>query len=201
MEAFDDDASGYVKIKEVNEFTNAIPPTWNLLRWLAYWSEGTSPRFFSVQIITIYSLPLGWKVEVIKYSRRILQILAKTVEVERHVLPENCSNIQYYLNRPPIGIMQRLIRSADDEISSEAELLDLVHTTMESEIAKWDNILKAGKYEVDSTESFMQLSRGRRVESVRVVELKSGNHSRIHPISIFSPRSMSFSGIICVSSS
>jgi hypothetical protein len=40
IEAFDDDASGYVKIKEVNEFTDGIPPTWTLIQWLAYWSAG-----------------------------------------------------------------------------------------------------------------------------------------------------------------
>jgi hypothetical protein len=42
IEAFDDDASGYVKIKEVNEFTDGIPPTWTLTQWLAYWSAGES---------------------------------------------------------------------------------------------------------------------------------------------------------------
>jgi hypothetical protein len=40
MEAFDDDASGYVKIKEVNDFTDAIPKGWTLLQWLSYWAAG-----------------------------------------------------------------------------------------------------------------------------------------------------------------
>jgi hypothetical protein len=40
MEAFDDDASGWVKIKEVNDYTDGIPPKWNLLKSLAYWAAG-----------------------------------------------------------------------------------------------------------------------------------------------------------------
>jgi hypothetical protein len=40
MEAFDDDASGWIKLKEVNEFTDAIPEKWKLIHWLAYWAAG-----------------------------------------------------------------------------------------------------------------------------------------------------------------
>jgi hypothetical protein len=40
MEAFDDDASGWVKIKEVNDFTDSIPAGWSLIRYLIYWAAG-----------------------------------------------------------------------------------------------------------------------------------------------------------------
>lgn len=40
MEAFDDDSSGWIKIKEVNDFTDSIPRTWILLKWMTYWAAG-----------------------------------------------------------------------------------------------------------------------------------------------------------------
>lgn len=33
IEAFDDDASGFVRISEVNDFCASIPPGWTLLQW------------------------------------------------------------------------------------------------------------------------------------------------------------------------
>jgi hypothetical protein len=47
-EAFDDDASGFVTVGEVNAFTASRPLDWTLLTWLAYWAIGEqaflSPR-------------------------------------------------------------------------------------------------------------------------------------------------------------
>ncbi|KAJ7141879.1 hypothetical protein C8R43DRAFT_831666, partial [Mycena crocata] len=37
LEAFDGDASGFVSVWEVNEFTSGCPDGWSLLQWLAYW--------------------------------------------------------------------------------------------------------------------------------------------------------------------
>ena len=34
-EAFDDDASGFVRISEVNEFCDSVPLGWTLLKWCA----------------------------------------------------------------------------------------------------------------------------------------------------------------------
>lgn len=42
MEAFDADASGFVRVAEVNAFCDSIPEGLNLLQWLAYWAAGTS---------------------------------------------------------------------------------------------------------------------------------------------------------------
>ena len=42
MEVFDADASGFIRIAEVNAFCQSIPEGLNLLQWLAYWAEGAS---------------------------------------------------------------------------------------------------------------------------------------------------------------
>lgn len=41
VDFFDVDASGFVRIAEVNAFCETIPEGLNLLLWLAYWAEGT----------------------------------------------------------------------------------------------------------------------------------------------------------------
>ncbi|KAF9242644.1 hypothetical protein BU15DRAFT_60359 [Melanogaster broomeanus] len=40
LEAFDDDGSGFVSVKEVNTFTSSRPKGWSLPHWLAYWAAG-----------------------------------------------------------------------------------------------------------------------------------------------------------------
>ena len=42
VEAFDDDASGFISIKEANNFSSTRPPSWTLTGWLAYWAAGKS---------------------------------------------------------------------------------------------------------------------------------------------------------------
>ncbi|KAJ7165011.1 hypothetical protein C8R46DRAFT_1277063 [Mycena filopes] len=39
-EAWDDDASGFVTVAEVNRFTSTRPLDWSLPRWIAYWAIG-----------------------------------------------------------------------------------------------------------------------------------------------------------------
>ena len=65
LEAFDDDASGFVTIKEVNDFTKSRPLDWGcaffpglqgrfvhcchrLPHWIAYWAIGNLTRIFEV---------------------------------------------------------------------------------------------------------------------------------------------------------
>ncbi|KAJ7869275.1 hypothetical protein B0H14DRAFT_2571888 [Mycena olivaceomarginata] len=40
LEAVDDDSTGYVTIKEANDFTMSCPKGWSLLSWLAFWASG-----------------------------------------------------------------------------------------------------------------------------------------------------------------
>ncbi len=62
IEALDEDASGYVTIQEVNQFTTSRPKGWryvattaphcnashccSLLHWMAYWAVGTCENIF-----------------------------------------------------------------------------------------------------------------------------------------------------------
>lgn len=51
LEAFDDDATGFISIKEVNMFSSSRPENWTLTSWLAYWAAGESMRIPNVLLI------------------------------------------------------------------------------------------------------------------------------------------------------
>ncbi|KAI9064547.1 hypothetical protein FKP32DRAFT_1569626, partial [Trametes sanguinea] len=69
VEVLDYDASGFVTIQEVNQFTTSRPEGWSLLRWLAYWS-------------------IGWQVAMTDYKRKIHTLLARMREVLPSVRPQ-----------------------------------------------------------------------------------------------------------------
>ncbi|KAI0656679.1 hypothetical protein C8Q70DRAFT_329793 [Cubamyces menziesii] len=72
-EAFDDDASGFITIAEVNHFTSSRPAGWSLLKWLAYWTR-------------------GWHVVLCHYRDKITSLLGEmfallpTIRAENHIL-------------------------------------------------------------------------------------------------------------------
>ncbi|KAI0716104.1 hypothetical protein C8T65DRAFT_642063 [Cerioporus squamosus] len=79
MEAFDDDASGYVTIAEVNRLMDMRPPNlnWSIPHWLAYWA-------------------IGWKIGASMYANRILVLLSMMRDIVPKVLPRNRSAVDDY---------------------------------------------------------------------------------------------------------
>ncbi|KAI0757704.1 hypothetical protein C8Q80DRAFT_1216217 [Daedaleopsis nitida] len=78
IEAFDDDASGFITVAEVNTFTTARPDNWSLLHWLAYWA-------------------VGYQMVMSEYASKMDVILAKMFSLKAHVLPANRSMVEKYL--------------------------------------------------------------------------------------------------------
>ncbi|KAI1785192.1 hypothetical protein LXA43DRAFT_1100597 [Ganoderma leucocontextum] len=77
-EAFDDDASGFITIAEVNHFTASRPKEWSLPHWLAYWA-------------------IGWQMTATKYQGMITSICAKMFAIRSQVLPANRHAVDKYL--------------------------------------------------------------------------------------------------------
>lgn len=40
LEAFDDDASGWISVREANAFTTNRPADYSVVKWLAFWAAG-----------------------------------------------------------------------------------------------------------------------------------------------------------------
>ncbi|OSC97068.1 hypothetical protein PYCCODRAFT_1472108 [Trametes coccinea BRFM310] len=84
IEAFDDDASGFITISEVNTFTASKPPDWSLLHWMAYWA-------------------VGWQMTMTWYVVDIDHILDKMLAIRSHVLPANRRSVERYLDQLVTG--------------------------------------------------------------------------------------------------
>ncbi|KAM5542129.1 hypothetical protein V8D89_004212 [Ganoderma adspersum] len=79
MEAFDDDASGYMTIMEVNKLMDMHPLSlpWSIPHWLAYWA-------------------VGWRVASTSYIVRIKTAIGKMQETLPWILPYNCCNVDWF---------------------------------------------------------------------------------------------------------
>ncbi|KAF8589617.1 hypothetical protein K439DRAFT_1332394 [Ramaria rubella] len=77
-ESFDDDASGFITVAEVNTFTTSRPQGWSLPRWLAFWA-------------------IGWHQSLAYYAAKIREILAKMFAILPHILPANRGPVHKYL--------------------------------------------------------------------------------------------------------
>ncbi|THH29238.1 hypothetical protein EUX98_g4953 [Antrodiella citrinella] len=81
MEAFDDDASGYITIAELNRFTDNRPEVlkWSMPHWIAYWA-------------------VGWQLTTQKYKALIEELMSKMFAMVPYLLPENRRRADYYLS-------------------------------------------------------------------------------------------------------
>ncbi|KAI0331154.1 hypothetical protein GY45DRAFT_1276344 [Cubamyces sp. BRFM 1775] len=79
-EAFDDDASGFITIAEVNQFTSSRPKDWrqDLLHWLAYWA-------------------IGWQMTATYYRDKVIELLAKMFSMRPRIHNANIDAVQKYL--------------------------------------------------------------------------------------------------------
>lgn len=79
-EAFDEDGSGYVTVREVNKFTDMQPVSlgWSLRHWLSYCT-------------------VGWQLAATRYRENIRRVFALMFDMRDRILPENRSLVDDYL--------------------------------------------------------------------------------------------------------
>jgi hypothetical protein len=143
-EGFDGDANGLVSVREVNNFTSAMPLGWTLPNALAYWAA-------------------GWRVDSKHYHTRIEQVLGSMVYAQADVLPENRRCVITYLNSYVVNGIKMLVRSLA-ELGSEGSDLDLAQLTARRREAQEEtlaNKLNIVKYEIDSKDSIKLFGSGR----------------------------------------
>ncbi|KAI0056627.1 hypothetical protein BV25DRAFT_1864510 [Artomyces pyxidatus] len=79
MEAFDDDASGFITVSEMNRFTSSRPLDWSLPHWVAFWA-------------------IGWRSSIIDYAKKIEDIVAKMEGIHADMLPPNRLGFDAYFH-------------------------------------------------------------------------------------------------------
>ncbi|RPD55142.1 hypothetical protein L226DRAFT_538962 [Lentinus tigrinus ALCF2SS1-7] len=125
MEAMDADGNGLIKIKEVNEFTRAKPPTLSLMEWIAYRSY-------------------GWLIASYLYKLRIQFMIEVMLAID--YAPQNCSTVAGYFIQVP-NILN-LLSTIQTPVLEDSSLVKVVHTVMSHQEKQLEDVLDSLKYNV-----------------------------------------------------
>ncbi|KAI8969692.1 hypothetical protein BD414DRAFT_518441 [Trametes punicea] len=143
IEAFDDDASGFITVAEVNTFTSSKPPHWSLLHWMAYWA-------------------IGWQMTMTRYVVETDHILDKMFSLKAHVLPANRRAVERYLDRvwSPITELTTAFR--------RAERNDVVEERFRSYVSAEEDRLRTAlesvRYDIDAADTLQLVTGPGRIE-------------------------------------
>ncbi|RPD59328.1 hypothetical protein L226DRAFT_314748 [Lentinus tigrinus ALCF2SS1-7] len=132
IEAFDDDASGFITVAEVNAFTKARPDNWSLLHWLAY-------------------LAVGHQMAMSEYAEKIDIILAKMFSLKALVLPANRNSIEQYLNA--VWTLVASLTEAFRRIAKDESLMGKFESYVKSEEARLQRNLEDARYDFDARDA------------------------------------------------
>ncbi|EJD40227.1 hypothetical protein AURDEDRAFT_170608 [Auricularia subglabra TFB-10046 SS5] len=106
VEALDHDASGWVKVRDVNAFTTSRPRGYSVLKWVSFWAVGFP---------TISST----------YARKAQSQRARMDRAARRLLPCNQARVDRYLSSGSVSVIDHLLRgprqtgtAADDDASA-----------------------------------------------------------------------------------
>ena len=180
MEAFDDDASGFITVTKVNTFTRSRPREWRLVshrliisnrsylmgsslpHWLAFWAVGELNISFYP---TSSSIIAGFKWSIIDYASKIEDLFAKMEGVRATVLPPNREAVDtYFLNA------WRAVHPLTAAVSSQYSDLDdpeKFEFYLESEETRLENKLQAFNYVIDGIDTVTLITGRDHIEKVK----------------------------------
>jgi hypothetical protein len=180
LEAFDDDASGFITIAEVNTLTSSRPIEWrsvshyfrpisshlmgsSLPHWLAYWAVG-EPNIFLY--LTHISIVAGFKWSIIDYTQKIENLFAKMEGVRAMVLPPNREVVDKYLTF--VWILVHTLTAAASSLSSGLDDAEKFKSHLEAEEARLGKNLLAVDYVIDGIDTLNLITGGGRIEKVGI---------------------------------
>ncbi|KAJ7181616.1 hypothetical protein C8R43DRAFT_969666 [Mycena crocata] len=131
-EAFDDDASGFVTVAEVNTFTASRPLDWSLPHWIAFWS-------------------IGWHQSITVYKTKIRELIAKMFAVMQHILPANRAYADQYLDLVYRGITS--LESAIGPCFITDSLQEKFRSYVEAEENRLQDNLRDIRFDIDARDT------------------------------------------------
>ncbi|KAI1785559.1 hypothetical protein LXA43DRAFT_1115141, partial [Ganoderma leucocontextum] len=143
IEAFDDDASGFITVGEANAFTTARPADWSLLHWMAYWA-------------------VGWQMAMTHYIAEIEQLLDKMFAVKSLVLPANRRFLERYLDSVWSLITELTTGFRRAEWSNA--MRDKFESYVEEEEDRMRRKLETIRYDIDGADTLILVTGPGRIE-------------------------------------
>ncbi|KAI9464115.1 hypothetical protein BJY52DRAFT_887632 [Lactarius psammicola] len=145
LEAFDDDASGFITISEMNRFTSSRPADWSLPHWVAFWA-------------------VGYRASIIDYANKIEELFAKMEGIRAEVLPPNQKLFDNYFT---FGwkIVHTLTATVTPlEPEPRTSNLGRFESYLEAEEARLSTNLRAIDYVIDCTDTLTLITGVGRIE-------------------------------------
>ncbi|KAH9171873.1 hypothetical protein EDB89DRAFT_2070429 [Lactarius sanguifluus] len=141
-EAFDDDASGFITISEMNRFTGSRPADWSLPHWVAFWA-------------------VGYRASIIDYANKIEELLAKMEGIRAEVLPPNRRAFDDYFR-----FVWEAVHTLTAAVTPEPGLStsDRFKSHLEAEEARLSTNLKTVDYTIDGTDTLTLITGVGRIE-------------------------------------
>ncbi|RPD54176.1 hypothetical protein L227DRAFT_580748 [Lentinus tigrinus ALCF2SS1-6] len=142
-EAVDDDASGFVTIAEVNQFTTSRPKDFSLPQWIAYWA-------------------VGWHMTSQDYRAKIVDIFAKMFSMRPLIHPANRNAVDQYLR----AVWRKICTLTSSLVTTTYpdSLRDRFSTYVESEEQRLREGLETVKYDIDAMDTLSLIMGPGRVE-------------------------------------
>ncbi|KAG6816619.1 hypothetical protein H0H93_007877, partial [Arthromyces matolae] len=145
-EAIDDDGSGFITIREINEFFDMRPVEYSTLEWLAYWAA-------------------GWHSSVTQYVDEIYRLLRKFRHLRDKVRYENLGLYDFYLCAGPFNYLHHLLRSTKKaSVFIHPELAKIRDQLTKSEEARLVENLEKLSYNLDSEATVTLVTGPHRIE-------------------------------------
>jgi hypothetical protein len=188
LEAFDDDASGFITIEEMNRFTSSRPIDWRsvsphnqmiiILRdsvYLIGWLSGQLVSFTSSITLPSESLA-GYRSSIIDYANRIESLFTKMEGVRADVLPPNREAIDDYFTY--VWEPVHTLTAAALSLQPGPNKPERFQSYLETEEARLRADLKAVDYIVDGTDTLTLITGVGRIEKVSDLKLTQ-HHARL----------------------
>ncbi|KAJ7221269.1 hypothetical protein GGX14DRAFT_669232, partial [Mycena pura] len=148
-DVLDDDGTGFISIKEANEFAQRRPRGWSLLSWVAVCSA-------------------GWHTSVTWHKNRIYNILSAMVSLVQRLKPANMQAANKYLTGPEMQRLELLLRSTRSMDPPALEGTPLRRVTDQyrtTEAEKFAERLRILQYELDEVATIRLITKKRHVEN------------------------------------
>ncbi|KAF8529737.1 hypothetical protein BU17DRAFT_36437, partial [Hysterangium stoloniferum] len=153
-EAFDDDASGFITLAEVNTFTTSRPSGWSLPHWIAYWAGVVRPMRLSKPSRT------RWHMTLTEYSSKIRELTGKMFAILPNIRSENLCFANDYLEQ----VYQRVTTLQDSvNVSYRNEVLK-ARSYVDAEEERLKKNLQAIKYDIDELDTIALVTGPGRIE-------------------------------------
>ncbi|KAI0044626.1 hypothetical protein FA95DRAFT_1496723 [Auriscalpium vulgare] len=151
LEAFDDDASGFITVAEMNRFTSGRPLDWSLAHWIAFWAA-------------------GWKASIIEYASKIEAIFAKMEGIHAKLHPANRQHADDYFRfawKAVHTLTATMIKEVPESLPE-----DKFGKYIQTEEARLTENLKAVEYNIDGLDTLALVTGVGRIEkaSIRTYE-------------------------------